>query len=205
MTFSLGKLTNILNKASTSRKLRNRKVRSIRRVSSIRSQLGACACKRWASSRVSGGMPPRQGVQIFSASVAIMFPSLSKLYHSSSRRALIGQLQMQRRPLPQVPTRSGAYDRRYPSLSACPCCGSGALRKIGEDVTEMLELIPRQWNVIQHVREKFSFRVCETITKPPAPSHPIARERAGRGLLAHIPCGQKIKTAGKTRGYPLPA
>ena len=69
----------------------------------------------------------------------------------------------------------------------------------------MLELIPRQWNVIQHVREKFSFRVCETITKPPAPSHPIARERAGRGLLAHIPCGQKIKTAGKTRGYPLPA
>ena len=35
-------------------------------------------------------------------------------------------------------------------------------------------------------REKFSCRVCETITKPPAPSHPIARERAGPGLLAHI-------------------
>jgi len=53
-------------------------------------------------------------------------------------------------------------------------------------VTATRELIPRQWNVIQHVREKFSFRVCETITKPPAPSHPIARERAGPGLLAHI-------------------
>jgi len=32
------------------------------------------------------------------------------------------------------------------------------LRKIGEDVTETLELIPRQWKVIQHVREKFSCR-----------------------------------------------
>lgn len=60
------------------------------------------------------------------------------------------------------------------------------LRKLGEDVTETLELIPRQWKVIQHVREKFSCRSCEAITQPPAPSHPIARGRAGSGLLAHI-------------------
>lgn len=73
----------------------------------------------------------------------------------------------------------------YPSPSACPCCG-GALRKLGEDVTETLELVPRQWKVIQHVREKYSCRSCEAITQPPAPSHPIARGRAGPGLLAHI-------------------
>jgi transposase len=60
------------------------------------------------------------------------------------------------------------------------------LRKIGEDVTETLEHVPRQWKVIQHVREKFSCRACETITQPPAPSHPIARGRAGPKLLAHI-------------------
>jgi transposase len=60
------------------------------------------------------------------------------------------------------------------------------LRKIGEDVTETLELIPRQWKVIQHVREKFSCRACEAITQPPAPSHPIARGRGGPKLLAHI-------------------
>jgi len=59
-------------------------------------------------------------------------------------------------------------------------------REIGEDVTETLELIPRQWKVIQHVREKFSCRACEAITQPPAPSHPIARGRAGPKLLAHI-------------------
>jgi transposase len=73
----------------------------------------------------------------------------------------------------------------YPSPSACPCCG-GTLHKLGEDVTETLEMIPRQWKVIQHVREKFSCRSCEQITQPPAPSHPIARGRAGPWLLAHI-------------------
>src|SRR6202008_617032 len=74
----------------------------------------------------------------------------------------------------------------YPAPSACPCCGDNRLRKIGEDVTETLELIPRQWKVIQHVREKFACRACEAITQPPAPSHPIARGRAGPKLLAHI-------------------
>ena len=53
-------------------------------------------------------------------------------------------------------------------------------------MTETLELIPRQWKVIQHVREKFSCRACEAISQPPAPSHPIARGRAGPKLLAHI-------------------
>jgi transposase len=87
-----------------------------------------------------------------------------------------------RRPLPEHLPRERIV---YSSPSACPCCG-GALHKLGEDVTEMLELIPRQWKVIQHVREKFSCRSCETITQPPAPSHPIARGRAGPGLLAHV-------------------
>ena len=53
-------------------------------------------------------------------------------------------------------------------------------------MTETLELIPRQWKVIQHVREKFSSRACEAITQPPAPSPPIARGRAGPKLLADV-------------------
>jgi transposase len=80
-----------------------------------------------------------------------------------------------RRPLPDHLPRERIV---YPSPSACPCCG-GTLHKLGEDVTEPLELIPRQWKVIQHAREKFSCRSCEAITQPPAPSHPIARGRAG--------------------------
>jgi len=88
-----------------------------------------------------------------------------------------------RRPLPEHLPRERIV---YPAPAACPCCGGGVLRKIGEDVTETLELVPRRWKVVQHVREKFSCRACEMITQPPAPSHPIARGRAGPGLLAHI-------------------
>ena len=88
----------------------------------------------------------------------------------------------ERRPLPDHLPRERIV---YPLPSAFQCCG-GRLRKLGEDVTETLEVIPRQWKVIQHVREKFSCRSCEAITQPPAPSHPIARGRAGPGLLAHI-------------------
>ncbi len=69
--------------------------------------------------------------------------------------------------------------------SNCPCCG-GRLAKLGEDGTETLEVVPRQWKVIQTVREKFTCRSCEAITQPPAPFHPIARGRAGPGLLAMI-------------------
>jgi transposase len=53
-------------------------------------------------------------------------------------------------------------------------------------VTETLERVPAQWVVMQHVREKFSCRSCEAITQPPAPSHPIARGRAGHNLLAEV-------------------
>ena len=68
----------------------------------------------------------------------------------------------------------------------CPCCGSVKLSKLGEDVTETLEVIPRQWKVIQTVREKFSCRQCEAITQPPAPFHVTPRGFAGPNLLAMV-------------------
>jgi transposase len=88
-----------------------------------------------------------------------------------------------RRPLPDDLPRERLV---HPAPASCPCCGGATLRKIGEDITEMLERVPASWKVIQHVREKFSCRSCETIAQTPAPSHPIARGRAGPLLLAHI-------------------
>ncbi|MYH38041.1 MAG: IS66 family transposase [Rhodospirillaceae bacterium] len=73
-----------------------------------------------------------------------------------------------------------------PAPSACECCGSARLSKIGEDVTETLEVVPRQWKVIQTVREKFTCRDCEKISQPPAPFHPTPRGWAGPNLLAMI-------------------
>ncbi|MDP1874812.1 IS66 family transposase [Phenylobacterium sp.] len=70
--------------------------------------------------------------------------------------------------------------------TACDCCGSGRLRKLGEDVTRTLESIPRQWKVIETVREKFTCRDCEKISQAPAPFHVIPRGWAGPSLLAMI-------------------
>ena len=92
---------------------------------------------------------------------------------------------------PAAGTAVGAFTRRKPvrapfpahlprervvirAPTACPCCG-GKLAKLGETVTETLEIVPRQWKVIQTVREKFTCRSCEKITQPPAPFHVIPR------------------------------
>jgi len=69
---------------------------------------------------------------------------------------------------------------------SCACCGSTRLSKLGEDVTETLEVIPRQWKVIQTVREKFSCRQCEAISQSPAPFHVTPRGFAGPNLLAMV-------------------
>ena len=91
-----------------------------------------------------------------------------------------------RRPLdPKLPR-----ERRVePTPTACNCCG-GKLRKLGEDVTETLERVPASWKVIQIVREKMTCRQCDAISQSPAPSHPIARGRAGPHLLAEVLFGK---------------
>src|SRR5437868_693542 len=88
-----------------------------------------------------------------------------------------------RKPFPEHLPRERVVE---PAPTACLCCGSERLRKLGEDVTETLEVIPRQWKVIQHVREKFTCRDCEKISQAPAPFHVIPRGWAGPSLLAMI-------------------
>jgi transposase len=60
------------------------------------------------------------------------------------------------------------------------------MRKLGEDVTEVLEYVPASFKVIRHVRPKLSCRLCETIVQAPMPSLPIERGHPGPGLLAHV-------------------
>jgi transposase len=70
--------------------------------------------------------------------------------------------------------------------TSCTCCGSARIVKMGEDITETLEVIPRQWKAVQTVREKFTCRDCERISQPPAPFHPTPRGWAGPNLLAMV-------------------
>ena len=70
--------------------------------------------------------------------------------------------------------------------TSCACCGGARLAKLGEDVTETLEEIPRRFKLIETVREKFTCRDCEKISQPPAPFHATPRGFIGPQLLATI-------------------
>src|ERR1700710_2804079 len=88
-----------------------------------------------------------------------------------------------RKPFPELLPRERVI---VPGPVSCACCGGARLSKLGEDITETLEVIPKSWKVIQHVREKFSCRDCEKISQAPAPFHVIARGWAGPSLLAMV-------------------
>jgi hypothetical protein len=109
-----------------------------------------------------------------------------------------------RKPFPEHLPRERVI---VPGPAACLCCGGERLRKLGEDVTETLEVIPRQWKVIRHVREKFTCRDCEKISQAPAPFHVIARGWAGPSLLAMVlfeKFGQHLRFPSVTTDRPRP-
>ena len=88
-----------------------------------------------------------------------------------------------RKPLPEHLVRERVV---HEPPQACASCDGTVLRKIGEDVTEVLEYVPSFFKVVEHVRPKVSCRTCATIMQAPLPSFPIERGRAGPALLAHV-------------------
>ena len=88
-----------------------------------------------------------------------------------------------RRPLPEhLPRETRKY---MPKGEACPDCG-GALKRLGEDVSEILEYVQVRFKVIRQVRPKLACTGCDKIVQAAAPSRPIERGLAGPGLLAHV-------------------
>jgi transposase len=91
-----------------------------------------------------------------------------------------------RAPLPEHLPRERVI---VPAPSACPCCG-GRLARLGEDVTETLEVVPRRWKVIQTVREKHLpvLRANHPAagTVPPDHAGSCRRGAVGHGALCQV-------------------
>jgi transposase len=69
---------------------------------------------------------------------------------------------------------------------ACPCCG-GSLHLIGEDTSEMLDIIPAQLRVKVIRRPRYACRTCEeAVVQAPSPERPITGGMASEALLAHV-------------------
>ncbi len=88
-----------------------------------------------------------------------------------------------RKPLPSHLPR--VTHTHLPKEENCTKCG-GAFRKLGEDVSELLEYIPASFKVIRHVRPRLCCPGCERVVQAPAPTRPIEHSYAGAGLLAHV-------------------
>src|SRR3954451_4824782 len=72
----------------------------------------------------------------------------------------------------------------------CPCCG-GAMHVIGEDASEMLDIVPAQLRVRVIRRPRYGCRACEgAVVQAPAPERPIAGGMATEALLAHVLVGK---------------
>jgi transposase len=111
--------------------------------------------------------------------------------HTDMRRAFDGLSSQVQQHLEQSPGRRPLLENlpreviEHAAPCACPNCG-GALRPLGEDVTEVLDYTPASFRVIRHVRPKLSCRSCETIAQAEVPSLPIQRGPATPALLAHV-------------------
>lgn len=73
-----------------------------------------------------------------------------------------------------------------PAIDCCPCC-QGTLHRIGEDVSEMLDIVPAILRVKRIHRPRYGCRACESaVVQAPAPPRPIDAGLPTTALLAHI-------------------
>lgn len=122
---------------------------------------------------------------------------LEELEATASEDDLAAEEAARQAQLQRTPVRRKAKRRDFPehlprervvvpTPACCDSCGSSRLTKLGEDIAETLEVIPRQWKVVQTVREKMSCRDCEKVSQAPAPFHVIPRGMVGPQLLSMI-------------------
>ena len=90
-----------------------------------------------------------------------------------------------RKPLPASLPRIRIEHDLEDAEKTCPC--GCQLTRIGEQISEQLDIIPAQIRVIQHVRPTYACKACEETMKTAAlPPQPIPKSNATPGLLAHI-------------------
>lgn len=81
--------------------------------------------------------------------------------------------------------------RHEPESCTCSACQAN-LVKIGEDVSEQLDIEPARFFVIRHIRPQYACRQCETVTAAPVAPAVIDGSLAAPGLLAWVATGKYL-------------
>ncbi len=70
--------------------------------------------------------------------------------------------------------------------NVCPCC-AGTLHRIGEDVSERLDVVPAQFRVLATRRPKYACRACtDVVVQAPAPARLIEGRLPTEATVAHV-------------------
>ena len=97
-----------------------------------------------------------------------------------------GKRQRKRAGRQPLPTHLERIEHRHePESCQCGQCGAD-LVKIGEDISEQLDVEPARFFVHRHIRPQYACRPCETVTAAPIPPAVIDGGMAAVGLLAWI-------------------
>jgi len=91
--------------------------------------------------------------------------------------------QPKRKPFPEHLSRDVMV--HTPAQTDCAECGK-PMRKMGEDIREVLDFVPGSFKVNRHACEKYSCRDCGAIVEAALPPMPIDKGAPDAGLLAHI-------------------
>lgn len=143
-------------------------------VSTLQEQLNLLLQKRFGPS--SEKIPPDQ-LRLFNEAEAEAGQQSAEIEQERKKRG--------RKPLPASLPRVRVEHHLSEMEKTCTC--GCQLTRIGEEISEQLDIIPAQVRVIQHVRPTYACRGCEeTIKTSPLPPPPIPKSNASPGLLAHI-------------------
>jgi transposase len=135
----------------------------------------------------------RRSEQLSEDQLALAMEDLeqSKAVAEAEQAAKAGE----RKPPRTTPARNrGALPKSLPRIEVvvdiadktCPCC-SGALHRIGEDQSEMLDFVPASLRVKVIRRPRYACRTCEQgVVQAPAPERPIDGGMATEALIAHV-------------------
>ncbi len=115
-----------------------------------------------------------------------------------------------RQPLPDHLPR--IEHRHEPESCTCGKCGS-VLVKIGEDISEQLDVEPARFFVHRHIRPQYACRPCDTVSAAPIPPAVIDGGMAATGLLSwvavskyldHLRIPSKLDSDSRPNWTPIP-
>jgi transposase len=73
--------------------------------------------------------------------------------------------------------------RHEPANTTCAC--GQPMKRVGEDVSERLDIVPAEFFVHVHVRGKWACRCCQTLVQEPVAPHVVDKGQPTAGLVAH--------------------